>query len=323
MERFIHHALDVRHTDEGIVPLRFSKEQMAFFERTRYKFRSYNAAGICLAFRTDSPFLRLSCRLTVKPGTEERVIFDIYVDEALVACPGQTVAGTGSADWKVPLPVERGRPRQVTVYLPYSAQVELRELSVAEGAVWEQVEPKPRNLLCVGDSITQGMNAVHPSSAYPVQLSRSLNMNLLNQAVSGYVFDACTIDPSMGYKPDLITVAYGTNDWSECRSLEQFEERAGAYIRKLAGIYPQVPIAVLSPIWREDHRETKHTGPFAGIGRTIEQLCGVHDNIRFVDGFPAVPHQPDFYADGLHPNDAGLLHYAMYLTKRLKELVRE
>ena len=315
MKPFFKNAAEVQEMDGALVPLRFSKAQMAYFEPTPYRFRSWNAAGICLDFMTDSPFFRMRFRAKVKPGTSERLYFDILADGQLVAFPSVTIADQGAGEWTAVLPVSRGRPRRVTVYLPYQARIAVERMEVAEGALWEPAERYGKNLLCLGDSITQGMNAVHPSSTYAVLLSRALGMNLLNQAVSGYIFDARTIDPELPYRPDLITIAYGTNDWTVLESIEQFEERASAYIQKVTASYPGVPVAVMSPIWREDRDAAKRTGSFAGIHDALERVCRGRKPVRFIPGSSLAPHHPDFFADGLHPNDEGFLHMALNLMK--------
>jgi lysophospholipase L1-like esterase len=317
MKHFFRNVLDFKEIDGGIAPLRFSKPQMEFFEPLPYKFRSYNAAGICLDFISDSPSFSMTYDVKLKPQTTELLYFDIFVEDKLVAFPGKEFAESGSDTWTAELPMKPGEPKRVTIYLPYLARVIIKEMKVADGAVWEPVVPYKKNLLCLGDSITQGMNAAHPSSTYAVLLSRFLGMNLLNQAVSGYVFNAETIDPSMGYSPDLITVAYGTNDWSMCESHEQFREQAAGYIHKLAEVHPQVPIFVLSPIWRSDLHEMRKAGAFTDIHQTLEQICRDLGNVRYIDGFTLVPHHTDYFADGLHPTDEGFLHMAMNLAKKM------
>lgn len=317
MKSFIRNALDVCERDGGITPLRFTEHQLAFFNPTPYSFRSLNAAGVCLDFRTDSPFVHLSYSVQLKRGTSEHLHFDIYVDGRMTCSPGEKFTNRGSGQWTVKLPIRPGHPRRVTIYLPYMAKVTVHELTVADGAVREPVEPYKGNLLCFGDSITQGMNALHPSSTYPVQLARLLEMNLLNQAISGYVFEAGMLDSNLPYYPDLITVAYGTNDWTICSSLEQFRESAGLFLGKLAEWYPHVPLIVLSPLWRTDTQHVKDTGTFNEIHDTLRQLCTGYSNALYIDGLALTPHHSRYFADGLHPNDEGFLHMAMTLVQQL------
>ena len=43
----------------------------------------------------------------------------------------------------------------------------------------------------------------------PVQLARFFEMDLLNQGVGGYIFNARSLDEEISYQPDVVTVAYG------------------------------------------------------------------------------------------------------------------
>jgi len=317
MRSFFHGAADLLKAPEGLVPVRFTKAQMAYFEPLIYRFRSYNAAGIRLEFSTDSPFFRMAYHAEIKPNTTEKLLFDICVDDVLVASPGGTVTNQGSGEWTAELPIEPGRPRRVTVHLPYLAKIAIRDMQVAPGAAMEPVAAPSRALLCLGDSITQGMNATRPSSTYAALLSRFLGMDLLNQAVSGYVFDAATIDAGLPRRPDLITVAYGTNDWVMRENHRQFEAEAAAYLEKLTQAFPEAPIVAITPICRLDVTGRQPAGTLDEIRRTIERLGDRHPTVRCVDGLSLVPHLPEFYADGLHPNDEGFLHMALHLAKRI------
>lgn len=323
MKPFFRNLIQTIEFEGGLVPLRFSESQMAYFDPTPYRFRSYNAAGICLDFVTDSPYVRLAYRAKIKPNTTEKLLFDIYVQDRLVAYPGIEITNKGEGEWKVDLPILPGQPQRVTVYLPYHARIIVDRFEVAEGSVLEPAPLYDQNLLCLGDSITQGMNALHPSFTYAVQLSRHLGMNLLNQGVSGYVFDANTIDPELPYKPDLITVAYGTNDWATRPNHDDFEQHARAYLDKLDKVYPEVPIAILSPIWRRESVEAKPAGEFGSIHRTLyrlyEDLKARHRaSVTYIDGWKLVPAFEEFFADGLHPTDEGFLHMALNIVKGLK-----
>lgn len=60
MKKFFVGAVQIRETAEGVLPLRFTEDQMKFFDPLIYKFYSYTAAGICLDMMTDSSFLGLS-----------------------------------------------------------------------------------------------------------------------------------------------------------------------------------------------------------------------------------------------------------------------
>ncbi|MGG4032948.1 SGNH/GDSL hydrolase family protein [Paenibacillus cisolokensis] len=321
MKEWFHGCLEVREVGGGMMPLRFTDAQIDFFKGRPHLFRCYNAAGIRLDVVTDSPFIRMRYRVTLKPGTTERLHFDLFIDDEPAGSPGETFTGEGAGEWTAELPIRAGSPRRVTVWLPYLASVAVDELAFADGAVCRPGEPHARNLLCFGDSITQGMNAARSSETYAALIARRLRMNLLNQAISGFVFHPDKIDPDLPYRPDLVTVAYGTNDWTVCKSHGQFERQADGFIGKLAGLYPDVPIAVLSPLWRSDMGGARPSGAFTDIHRTLEAICDSRRNVHYIDGLTLVPHRDEYFADGLHPNDRGFHHMADRLAERLPAIL--
>ena len=89
------------------------------------------------------------------------------------------------------------------------------------------------DLVFIGDSITQGMDARGPASAYAVQLARVLDVELLNQGVGGHIFDLDALDDELPYHPDIITIAYGTNDWSRDTTREEISSRVERYLTRL------------------------------------------------------------------------------------------
>jgi len=319
MKSWFHNCIEVREESGGMLPLRFTEDQLGFFKERPHLFRCYNSAGVRMDLLTDSPYISLRYRVSLKSGTTEQLYFDIYVDDVMVGFKGGCFTDEGLGEWKAELPINLGQPRRVTIYFPSLASVIVEKVAFADDAIQQPVEPYHRNLLCFGDSITQGMSAVHPSQTYTILAARHLRANLLNQAISGFVFHSDMIDPELPYQPDLITVAYGTNDWALCESLEQFQSQADEFIRKLASLYQDVPIVVLSPLWRSDLEDTKPCGQFLDIHHKLEQICSLWEHVHYVDGLTLTPHHGDYFTDGLHPNDLGFLHMALQLLRQFPQ----
>lgn len=321
MKKYFVGAVQIRETAEGIIPLRFTEDQMKFFDPLVYKFRSFNAAGIRLEMMTDSPFLGLSYHAQVKPGITEKLFFDVLLEDQLIASPVLSVNNQAASDWTVRLPLQTGQPQRVTVYLPIHATITVREILLEDGAICDPAIPYERRMLCLGDSITQGSSAVHPSATYAALLARLLGMNLLNQGISGHVFDADSLDPSLPIKPELITIAYGTNDWKLRESLADLKAEASRYIDKVCHMYPDTPIAVLSPLWRSDSGQATAVGEFSEVHKTLRKLAEQHRQVTYIDGLTLIPHQTVYFSDGLHPNDKGFLHMALNLMRYVKPLL--
>ena len=245
--------------------------------------------------------------------TWDMAYFDLFVDGVWIKSEGHEPVNSGNYETFFTLPEHNGK-RNITIYLPYCVELELHKLEFSPGAVVEVAEPRPKKLLCLGDSITQGSYAKYPSNTYPVLLSNFLNMQLLNQGVGGYIYNADSLDLGLPYQPDLITVAYGTNDWSKCSSISQFRSNCANYMHKLVSMFPEARIYVMTPIWRPDKQDLKKTGALHDISRVITEECSTYSNLRVIDGLSLVPHLLYLF-DGVHPKDEGFLHMAMNLVK--------
>ncbi|MEK3722857.1 SGNH/GDSL hydrolase family protein [Paenibacillus sp. FSL H8-0034] len=318
MEKWLFNQLTVEKTKDGWKPLRFTEGQLKQYgKREVHGLRSYCPAGVGLALLTDAKWLRLS--YTILDKIRDFAYFDLLVDGIMVSSFEHLPVSLGTHVSTFLLP-EHGGMRSVTIYLPQTVQLVLHDLQLSSGAVVETVEARPKRLLCLGDSITQGMDSLHPSNTYPVLLSNFLNMQLLNQGVGGYFFNADSLDVSLPYHPELITVAYGTNDWSRCRTIAEFREHCANYMRMLVFLYPEARIFTMTPIWRRDMHEQKGTFSFLEINQAIAGVCSFFPNVRVIDGLSLVPHVPSLFdAGGVHPTDEGFLHLALNLLKIIQK----
>lgn len=312
-------CVNFERRDEGIVPLRFTDQQMAEYgQKEGFRLRSYAPASVTIDVLTDATHLQFD--FIVDGVVRAYGFIDIWIDgqehesywfqpverqKHLLNIPLNTT----------PLNPGNGSKRRVTLYLPHSTGM------VITGMTWTGatiVEPAPsyhKNLLCLGDSITQGITALHPLNLYPTLLSSQLQMNVLNHGIGGYVFEAASLDEKLPFAPDCITVAYGTNDWGGVSELQQFSAKASAYFAKLNEIYPGVPTYVITPLWRKDIAQPKNMGTFEDMVATIEQACGSWSNMKLIRGTELIPPSEFFFSDGVHPTDIGF----QYLVRKLLE----
>lgn len=201
---------------------------------------------------------------------------------------------------------------RVTVYFPNLAELRIKNLQLPEDAA---PYTRQRKYLALGDSITQGYDAAHPNQTYVNLLADAWDAQVVNQAIGGDVFCLENLDPALQFSPDVITVAYGTNDW---RREVLRSGTAAAYLDKLTTLYPGVPVFVLLPLWREIENDV-----LGGI--TLQQgrelLAGWaegRENVYLIDCHHFVPFLPEYFYDGiLHPNDMGYLCYAHALEKAI------
>jgi len=201
------------------------------------------------------------------------------------------------------------KERQIKVYLPVSVEVD----SISFSADGEPLKKPEQRLLFFGDSITQGMDAVSPVCTYPVVCAKILNMDYINQGVGGYVFDAGSLDEDFPIEPDIITVAYGVNDWNKDKSAWEINQAAATYLEKLKSIFKKAHIFVITPIWTDRENQKKASGTLQDLRKNIEQVAK-KTGCYVINGLTLVPNNSFYFVDGIHPNETGHLMYGTNLA---------
>lgn len=313
--------LSIEETASGIRPLRFSSKQLAVYEDSPiFKPRSLSPSGICIDVWTDA--IKLTMEVEIRNRMRPLGYFDLFVNDQLKQSieVGDPEMNPDNLPYQYcfHLQADAGECQRITLYLPHNMELIIRDLNWEGASRIEAVTPPRRNLLCLGDSITQGMTAHHPSCTYPVLLARALDVNLLNQGVGGYYYEANSLDMDLDYQPDLITVAYGTNDWRRYTHIEQFKTQVTAYMRKLAQLCPTSRICVITPLTRLDKHLPTEIGSFDLLVRTIEEACSGYAHIEVIRGLDLIPNDPAMFADLAHPLEAGFAIMAERLLAIIK-----
>ena len=189
-------------------------------------------------------------------------------------------------------------------------------ISVSDGAFVRPTEKK-RKILFVGDSITQGHGAENDTNSYTYRLTRHYKAETLNLGVGGSVYDADIFDDTIDFEPDMITVAYGTNDWRREKSKERYAGDCKALLQKIANRYPGAKRYCITPIWREAEMVETHPAGTLADCRVIITEIAESLGYKVIDGIDLVPHSKDYLPDGLHPNNLGYEHYFNNLIKLL------
>lgn len=204
--------------------------------------------------------------------------------------------------------------KEVTVILSAMMSAHLVLLEIDDGASFIPKEERNK-ILVTGDSITQGYDSRFPRNRYGSRLADKLNLTERNLAIGGDIYRS---EAAKYIKEDgvsLIIVAYGSNDWSG-QKWETAKENCEKYYAYLTDTFPDVPVYVISPIWRSDWDRITDYGDFRKVERELESICDKYENLTFVRGFDFVPHDTSLYGDGtLHPNDEGFSYYSDALIK--------
>ena len=310
-----HGAVRLEQTERGIRFWRMSEEQKQYYLDRGDEMHIRNSkqsAGVRLAFLTDSRSLTLSADLW--PDLSGACCgFDVCEDGVLIAHLGEE----NQEVERLCAPLSEGE-HLVEIYFPWSKGVTLRELCLDDGATFVPHHRRHR-LLSFGDSITHGALAVYPSLTYTERLASLLDADLDNRGIGGDHFSAGTAELETVENPDIVTVAYGTNDWSHWGAC--FDDECPRMLKVLSERYPRAEIFVLSPIWRGDwDRKGSMETRLPDLHQTICEYARPYSNITVINAWNFVPHIPACFGDGhLHPNDLG---FGLYAEGIYREIVK-
>lgn len=315
---------------DGLHFHRFNAGESVLYQHRSESFymKSRASAGITLHFRTDSE--RIFLAAAVKPGSSRRyfaleVLADGVAVGGLQNFERTVMAGRNryfdiEGPWE-PMSVDLALPagdHGIEIVLPWSAETVLTEVKIDKTAKFCPIRPE-KKFLFYGDSITQGYDALYPSSRYAARICEAFRAAEYNKAIGGEIFFPELAAVPSELAPDAVFVAYGTNDWFKCDERE-FVENCGKFFENLCKKYRNCPVFAVTPIWRGDRDTPRPMGPHARAGELIGELAGGHRNVTVIDGADFVPAEPPLFADGfLHPNDRGFACFADRLFQELKK----
>jgi len=148
---------------------------------------------------------------------------------------------------------------------------------------------------------------------------------VLNQAIGGYYFEEKSLDDALkDWDPDLITIAYGINDFSFMTDYEEFRRRCERYVRRITEVFPNKKMLGIMPIYTNNERFRQRClireYTFSEAMETIRQAYRQNPNIEIMED-TFFPHTKEFFApDELHPNDLGFQFYGDAVIDRIRSL---
>lgn len=321
-------AVRVTKENDGYHFYRFTPEQEALYAQIKpeHNIKVLCTSGVKMMFRTNTKKIQFDV-LTVRGTGRSYFSFDVYVNGQLYdtldnfrgkPIPREyTTAEFPLGEYKKEFEFPEG-DKEITIYFPWSACAILQKFSVDDGAYVIPVK-NTRKLLCFGDSITQGYDAFYPSQKYTTAIAAALDAEEINKAIGGDRFFPELVATKDSFEPDIITVAYGTNDWRHS-SKEMLAADSKAFYKNLRQTYPNAQIFALTPIWRKTSDQTMEAGTFFEVADMICDAAGALENVTVISCFDFVPHEAKYFADEtLHPNDRGFSEYFKALLPQIKK----
>lgn len=287
--------------------LRFTEKQQAYYRETNPGFykKTFCTAGIRLSFETDSRALSFDYRF-IKMSTRHYCFFDLFVDGVMVEHFGEIPCEEKSGTVSFALPEGN---HLVTLYFPNLFAMQIANFTLSDGATVRPVK-RSRKILMLGDSITQGYDAHYASQSYANLVSDMLDMEVYNQAIGGEVFNPGIIDGDLGFTPDTVIVAYGSNDYNK-REREVMVENASEFYRRVRTTFPEAEIFGILPLWRADSDRVTKVGTFGEAREIVRAAAEAQENVTVINSDTFIPRLTEFFRDEyLHPNDLGFRFYA-------------
>ncbi|QKV81534.1 SGNH/GDSL hydrolase family protein [Amycolatopsis sp. Hca4] len=251
-------ALELERTEGGLVPHRLPARARAQNTDPRLAMAEAQPAGVRLRFRTSARVIELDTLATKVeyPGAPPRPdgVYDLLVDGKLAA-QATAPAGVRFAD----LP---GHDKDIEIWLPHNELTTLVALRTDA-----PVSPSPRAdrvWLHHGSSISQGSNAISPSTTWTAVAALAAGVELVNLGFSGNaLLDPFTARALRDTPADLISVKLGINVVNaDLMRLRAFGPAVHGFLDTIRDGHPDTPLLVVSPLYCPIHERTPGPGDF-------------------------------------------------------------
>ena len=322
-------AVRVEEINNSFHFYRFTKEQEELYKNRSLEAhkKTLSTSGVQMRFRTNSQTLFLTAEV-MSGSSRNYFSFEVFVNGEKIddiknfsepeLFGNYTRFEFPHGVFSKKIHLGQGE-KEVCVYFPWSVVAVVKEISLDDDSFIKPSKPS-KKMLCFGDSITHGYDALYPTNKYITRLAKTLDAEEYNKAIGGDVFFPPLAATREDFEPDYITVAYGTNDWNRFTK-EEFIYNCKEFLSNLHSNYPTSKIFVITPIWRKDMNESRKFGDFKSLADIIKNQAAEFKNISVIKGFDLVPKDENLFADfRLHPNDKGFEYYFENLAKQMHHI---
>ncbi|MBQ8835977.1 MAG: SGNH/GDSL hydrolase family protein [Clostridia bacterium] len=297
--------------------VRFTDKQVEVYQKANFVYQPISTPCSCFDFIYDGEIIAFEFDV-ICYGSRNFLSFDLYDGDVMVHSLFTYADSEGQRQFFYKFPDKK--ERRVRIFMPFSVGLEMWNFTLDDGSHFTPTPTDGRiKMLFLGDSITHGYDTHYTSMSYAATVARHFDAVCLNHGVGGYVFKAESLDEELPFDPDVITVAYGTNDWGRYGADEEkYREAADEYFARLCEIYPKAKIFGILPVWRADEDRRPERMPFTRVYEILREVYAAH-GVTLIDGEKAVPQMRNFYSDGLHPNTIGQHVYGLSVIEALEK----
>lgn len=302
-------------------PERMPKIMQPLYEKNEgAKVRMLCTAGVRLRFVSDTTRLHIEIAI----GVSARTIFkcDLLVDGKRVsetgAGPDERVERWDGVIFENP----QSKNRTFDLWLPHCAQADIVEMQVDDGCFIEPADALPVRWLMYGDSISQGMQATMPTRTAFGIAALANDAEVFNLAIGGAKADKELATTVPDGQFDIISIAYGTNDFNGGFPINEYRANTKALLEKILEKFPQTPILLITMLtWASRTEPNKNGVTFADYRSSIDSLADMSEQIHLIDGSTLIPDDEKMFVDCVHPNDAGFAIYGKLLSEHVSRVL--
>lgn len=312
--RYVFGCCRTEETKHGIFFHRMSPELEEIYKYSEAaEIRAMNTAGVRISFVSDTSSLSISG--TFGRVSREIYSFDMIVDEKEmitlkpeaakpeIFCLKAVIPGTGS--------------RKIEIFLPNMAETFINSIEIDDGSELEPAARPKKKWLFLGDSITQGVIVSSPALSYAARSARAIKYDWHNLAVGGAVMKKEVGEMALGIEWNVVSIAYGVNDFAQNIPLERLENELKGLLRALSS-RKNSKIFVITPIPWVDRSDSNGLGlSLEEYRKSIAVTALSFNGVAVIDGLRMVPDDNKYFVDKVHPNDEGMRVFSENLLPKI------
>ena len=278
-----------------------------------------HASGGVLRFRSNTSLVKIRVTVRLRDNNADimtygRSGFDLYVDGVFRGISKLNFDKIKSLEYTFVSTLQKssdGSMHDYQIYFPLYAEVLDFGIAFTSGADFEPPTPfaDERPIVIYGTSIEQGCCASRPGMAIGNQISRKLNLPVLDFGFAGSGRGEPAVAEQLAKieNPYMYVLSYDANVYPE-----DLEKTLQPFVEILRKAHPGTPIISVS------HLRCPRQKPESEFARR----AAAHQKVGtvFLDGSTILgPDYDDCYTDTIHPNDLGMKRFAEALAAKIEE----